>query len=97
MGKNFRGVYHLLNDTIMLFKAGEERPTARSRSSKGIDNPRLQEMFPLEMDQLRMEVELVNGASHPFNLENSWPACRRRCSSVRRSTTSACARSCRRW
>jgi peptide chain release factor 3 len=54
-------------------------------------------MFPLEMDQLRMEVELVNGASHPFDLENSWPACRRRCSSVRRSTTSACARSCRRW
>jgi peptide chain release factor 3 len=26
-------------------------------------------MFPLEMDQLKMEVELVHGASHPFDLE----------------------------
>src|SRR5471030_1533100 len=69
MGKNFRGVYHLLKDEIMLFKAGEEKADGAFEIIKGIDNPRLQEMFPLEMDQLRMEVELVHGASHPFDLQ----------------------------
>ncbi|TFW17865.1 peptide chain release factor 3 [Massilia arenosa] len=69
MGKNFRGVYHLLRDEVMLFAAGSERADQEFEIIKGIDNPRLQEMFPLEMDQLRMEVELVHGASHPFDLE----------------------------
>ncbi len=69
MGKAFRGVYHLLRDEIMLFEAGEERDTQEFEIIKGIDNPRLAEMFPLEIEQLKMEVELVHGASHPFDLE----------------------------
>lgn len=69
MGKAFRGVYHLLRDEIMLFTAGSERADQRFEIIKGIDNPRLAEMFPLEIEQLRMEVELVHGASHPFNLD----------------------------
>ncbi|WP_288407235.1 peptide chain release factor 3 [uncultured Herbaspirillum sp.] len=70
MGKNFRGVYHLLRDEIMLFKAGEERANGSVEIIKGIDNPKLAEMFPLEIEQLKMEVELVHGASHPFNLDD---------------------------
>ncbi|MFM6921319.1 MAG: peptide chain release factor 3, partial [Polynucleobacter victoriensis] len=31
--------------------------------------PELHKMFPDEMVQLKMEVELVQGASHPFDLE----------------------------
>jgi peptide chain release factor 3 len=69
MGKSFRGVYHLLRDEILLFAAGAERADQKFEVVKGIDNPRLQEMFPMEMEQLKMEVELVHGASHPFNLE----------------------------
>jgi len=69
MGKNFRGVYHLLRDEVMLFTPGEERADQEFEIVQGIDNPRLQAMFPMEMDQLRMEVELVHGASHPFDLE----------------------------
>jgi peptide chain release factor 3 len=69
MGKTFRGVYHLLRDEIMLFEAGEERDTHDFEIIKDINNPRLAEMFPLEIEQLKMEVELVSGASHPFNLE----------------------------
>jgi peptide chain release factor 3 len=69
MGKSFRGVYHLLRDEVLLFKAGEERADQEFEVIKGIDNPRLMEMFPLEMDQLKMEVELVHGASHPFDLD----------------------------
>jgi peptide chain release factor 3 len=69
MGKTFRGVYHLLRDEIMLFAAGEERDTQEFEIIKGINNPRLAEMFPLEIEQLKMEVELVSGASHPFDLQ----------------------------
>ncbi len=69
MGKTFRGVYHLLRDEIMLFAAGEDRDTGDFEIIKGIDNPRLAEMFPLEIDQLKMQVELVRGASHPYDLD----------------------------
>ena len=69
MGKTFRGVYHLMNDEIMLFEAGSERADQAFEVIKGIDNPRLDEMFPLEIQQLRNEVELVHGASNPFDLE----------------------------
>lgn len=69
MGKTFRGVYHILKDEIMLFTPGSERADQEFEVIKGIDNPRLAELFPLEIEQLKMEVELVHGASHPFDLE----------------------------
>ena len=69
MGKNFRGVYHLLRDEIMLFAPGSEKADQTFEIVKGIDNPKLAEMFPLEIEQLKMEVELVHGASHPFDLD----------------------------
>jgi peptide chain release factor 3 len=69
MGKNFRGVYHMLRDEVLLFEAGKEKVTLDLEVIQGIDNPRLDELFPLEMEQLRMEIELVKGASHPFVLE----------------------------
>jgi peptide chain release factor 3 len=69
MGKTFRGVYHLLRDEILLFTPGEERADGEVEVIKGIDNPVLAERFPLEIEQLKMEVELVHGASHPFDLQ----------------------------
>ncbi|MBI5658798.1 MAG: peptide chain release factor 3 [Nitrosomonadales bacterium] len=69
MGKTFRGVYHLLRDEIMLFEAGGERADQEFEIIEGINNPRLAEMFPLEIEQLKTEVELVHGASHPFDLQ----------------------------
>ena len=41
----------------------------RSELVQGIDNPKLLGMYPDEMAQLQLEVELVRGASHPFDLE----------------------------
>ncbi|MDO8702059.1 MAG: peptide chain release factor 3 [Undibacterium sp.] len=69
MGKTFRGVYHILKDEIMLFAAGSERADQQFEVLKGINNPRLAELFPLEIEQLKMEIELVQGASHPFDIE----------------------------
>jgi peptide chain release factor 3 len=69
MGKTFRGVYHLLRDEIMLFTPGEERVTGEFEIIKGINNPALAEKFPMEIEQLKSEVELVLGASNPFDQE----------------------------
>lgn len=70
MGKTFRGVYHLLKDEVMLFEAGQDSASqAINEIIKGIDNPRLDDLFPLEIAQFRLEIELVKGASHPFDLK----------------------------
>ena len=68
MGKTFRGVYHILKDEVIIFTPGKG-PLDEVEVIKGIDNPRLDELFPLEIDHTRMELELVRGASHPFILE----------------------------
>ena len=76
MGKNFRGVYSLLNDQVILFEAGSDRLITDVELIEGIDNPELDQRFPLEMEQLRMEIELVKGcllytsdAANEWNLE----------------------------
>ncbi len=70
MGKTFRGVYHILRDEVLLFSAGADKAGQLvDEVIKGLDNPRLDELFPLEIEQMRMELELVQGASHPFVLE----------------------------
>ncbi|WP_157670516.1 peptide chain release factor 3 [Chitinibacter sp. GC72] len=68
MGKTFRGVYSILTDEIIIFTPGQG-PLDDVEIIKGIDNPRLDELFPLEIENTRMELELVRGASHPFDLE----------------------------
>ncbi len=69
MGKRFRGVYHLLEDRLMRFTAGQERVSTEMERIEGIDNPRLDALFPDETGALRNDVELLRGASDPFTLE----------------------------
>ena len=69
MGKNFKGVYHILNDEIYLFEAGGEKLPHEFDVVKGINNSRLDELFPIEIQQLREEIELVQAASNEFDLE----------------------------
>lgn len=69
MGKNFKGVYHILNDEIYLFEAGGEKLPHEFDVIKGINNSRLNELFPIEIQQLREEIELVQAASNEFDLE----------------------------
>jgi len=68
MGKAFRGVLHLLTDQLMRFTPGEEKRGGESELIQGLDNPRLDELFPDEIKTLRDDVELVRGASPPLDL-----------------------------
>ncbi len=68
MGKTFHGVYHLLHEQLMRFTPGEERAGGDTEVIEGIANPKLDELFPLEVGQLREDVELIEVASHPFDI-----------------------------
>ena len=50
MGKRFQGVYHLLNNEILRFKAGEENANQQFESLQGLADDALKERFPLEAD-----------------------------------------------
>jgi len=65
MGKSFRGVYHLYNDTISFFDPHAEKGT--SETIQGLDNPRLDALIGSQADDLRIDVELVRGASNAFD------------------------------
>ena len=67
MGKGFRGVYHLYNDEIAFFDPRAEKGT--SEIIKGLNNPRLDEVIGRQAQELRVDIELVRGASHSFDKE----------------------------
>jgi len=67
MGKRFRGVYHLYDDKVLVFDPQADKGTGEIIA--GLDNPLLDERIGDQADELRMEVELVRGASHAFDRE----------------------------
>ncbi len=69
MGKAFRGVFHLPTGHVLAFRAGQHRQSDDGELIEGLDNPRLDELYPGEVDTLREEVELIRAASSPFDQE----------------------------
>ncbi len=68
MGKTFRGVFDLQRDRVVRFTPGEERVRDDTEVIEGLDNPRLDALFPGEIAALRHDVDLIRSASHPFDL-----------------------------
>ncbi|MET0218413.1 MAG: peptide chain release factor 3 [Burkholderiales bacterium] len=68
MGKRFRGVFDLQGDRLVRFTPGEERLSDDAELIEGLENPRLDALFPAEMAGLRHDVDLLRDASHPFEL-----------------------------
>ena len=70
MGKHFKGVYHLLQDEVILYQSGKGDRIQDSRRIQGLDNPELDQVLGEDYAQeLRDEMELVQGASHRFDRE----------------------------
>lgn len=69
MGKSLKGVYHIYRDSIHLFDANHEGGINQGEVIDGLDNPRLEELLGDQADELREEIELVQGASHEFDKE----------------------------
>jgi len=69
MGKRFKGVYHLIDDSVHLYTPGKGSVRQDITIIKGLDNPLLDEVLAEHAAELRDEIELVRGASHAFDVE----------------------------
>ena len=56
MGKTFRGVFSLTKDHLVRFTPGEDRLSGNEELIEGLDNPRLDELFPMEMGYVRERI-----------------------------------------
>ncbi|RLQ21254.1 peptide chain release factor 3 [Seongchinamella sediminis] len=69
MGQFFKGVYNLYTDTIHCYTPGQGAVLADDKRIQGLDSPEARALLGDEYDDFLEEVELVRGASHPFDLE----------------------------
>ena len=69
MGKRFRGTYHLYTSEVAFFNPDAERGTGEILTVTGIDDPELDRLLGSQVDELRQDVELLEGAAHPFDKE----------------------------
>jgi len=69
MGKGLKGVYHLRNDSVHLFDSQHGGKINQGEVIDGLDNPRLDDLLGSMAAELREEIELVQGASNPFDLD----------------------------
>lgn len=67
IGKLFVGVYRLYDNTVHLF--GGRGQFTEDLMIEGLNNPELDEKLGSMADDLREELELVQGASHEFELQ----------------------------
>jgi peptide chain release factor 3 len=73
MGKRFGGVFDLPRRRMRVFRGGADRAGAeQDRNDEllaGLDNPLAQQRFGAAFEQARDEIELIEGASPPFDAE----------------------------
>ncbi len=68
-GKRFKGVYHILDDSIHFFSPQKSERVTSGDLIEGIDNPELDVRLGSQAKELRDEVALIKGASHDFDLQ----------------------------
>ncbi len=69
IGKEFKGVFNLVTNTIHLYSPTHGGKIQEGEVIQGLDNPRLDELFGQMAVNFRDEVELVQGASHEFDID----------------------------
>ena len=74
MGKRFKGVYHLHDNQLHLFKpsdkaGADDAELAEGISVTGIDDPKIDELLGDQADDLREDIELLEGAGAEFDVE----------------------------
>jgi len=69
MGKQFKGIYNILEDKIYLYKTGQGHIIQEENCINGLDNPELDQQIGSLAEEFREELELVLGASNEFDLQ----------------------------
>ena len=70
MGKNFKGVYNLYRQELRLFSPGSESRTQDIITLTSRGDPRLDELLGRQADDLRADIELLEGAANPFEYQH---------------------------
>jgi peptide chain release factor 3 len=69
MGKRFRGTYNLYRKKLHLFSATHDGKIPKGIVISDLADPRLDELLGIQADDLRADVELLEGAANPFEVE----------------------------
>ncbi len=70
MGKRFRGVYNLYRKELYLFTPGKETRSREGGVINDLVDSKLDEMLGSQADELRQDIELIEGAADPFELDH---------------------------
>ncbi len=70
MGKSFKGVYNLYRKELQLFTPGQESRSRDGVLIKDISDPQLDTLLGYQAKDLRADVDLLEGAANPFELEH---------------------------
>ncbi len=68
MGRRLKGIYHLLDDAIHLYEAGQNYIRQEPTIIQGLNSAEADAALGDMAQELRDEIELVKGASHDFDL-----------------------------
>ena len=69
IGKSFRGTYNLYRKELNLFAAARTHRAEDSVRIKDLQDPRLDQLLGRQAEDLREDIELLEGASSPFSAE----------------------------
>lgn len=69
MGKSFKGVYNLYKKELNLFKAGADTADFESVQISDLNDSKLDELLGSQADELRENIELLEGAADPFDMD----------------------------
>ena len=70
MGKRFKGVYNLYKKELYLFMSGQETKSRASIVINYLSDPTLDKILGSQADELREDIELIEGAANPFELDH---------------------------
>ncbi len=70
MGKSLRGVFNMYENNLNLYEPNKAKKVTDVVEIKGVDDPLLDKHLPKSyVDQLREDVELINGVYDPLDVE----------------------------
>jgi peptide chain release factor 3 len=67
MGKDFQGVYHLINNNIYFFRPNKQKLEEEVTEIKSLSDPLLDTLIGNHANILREETELIDGVYDPFD------------------------------
>lgn len=69
MGKTFKGVYNLYHKTLHLFTPGQTVRDTPGIVIEDLSDPKLDELLGTQAEELRDDIELLEGAANPFEYD----------------------------